>query len=527
MTMIMSLNELVLCPFQGLLDIANQLVDGESHARLTAHGVFQPIFELNTISDWVTVDDSLGDLTAIRAKELVDTLHLILQKQMLKELDIHINLGDCALTIDNYFALLFLSEKLNNLSVFFYVSPEKISALKTLTKTLHEQANCVIDYRHANRFKETLDFVQLAEDLKVKRNKALIQNGFEFYKNFDDISSKTYSATMTSNLCNFISYAWICLKAGSYQLGCQVLSSILCQPDLDSLIFEELFVHLQIIRFLSHQHHLVIAETFPEVFRFVAQERIKHLYFIKAFSATLTRNLPIAEECFKKAGIHQTMPMTDEESMYKLNLYALFLLLKGHADLAFDIEINIQNHSRVHFSNAAALDHVIFMNIARLYKKSKNYQLSAEYYAKAYEQLSSRGLTLFDRMSYRMDLAILDEARGRSSEALFSWVNVAIDWSSCENPYSLAVKQRLVLCQENITQTLLPLSIEKVNRFLLEKLNYLCVLANINLEKAVKSPARDLPRTENARPFSSLESDLHQAVSSLIHGQLKYQVQIA
>lgn len=526
MNVIMSLNRPILCPFQGLLDIANQLTDGNANV-LTAQRVFEPVFELNTINDWVNVDDSLGDLTPIRAKELVDTLDVAFKKQTIKSLTIDIDLGDCALTIDNYFALLFLSETLNNLVICFYVSPEKIKELQALTKNLHERDNCVIYYRHAKHFSESSHLAQLSEDLNTKRDKALVQNGFELDKGL--------------NLGSLISYAWTCLKAGAYPLGCQVLSSILSQPDLDGLIFEELFVHLQIIRFLSHQHHLVIAETFPEVFHFVGQERIKHLYFIKAFSATLTRNLPIAEDYFKKADINQTMLMTDEDSMYKLNLYALFLLLKGEPELAFQIELRIQNHIQAHHKNAAALQHVVFMNIARLYKKSKEYQLSAENYAKAYEQLSSGGFTLFDHMSHSMDVAILDEVRGRAKEALFSWVKVAIHWITCANPYSLAVKQRLVLCQENITQTLMPLSVEKVNRFLLDKLTYLCVLANINYETKdddVFSFVSDesinlqkdacyvannlilyscsLPARHHNRPVSALESDLHRVISSLI-----------
>ena len=106
------------------------------------------------------------------------------------------------------------------------------------------------------------------------------------------------------------------------------------------------------------------------------------------------------------------------------------------------------------------------------------------YYEKAYYQLSGGGFTPFDYMNYAIDRAILSEARGNAMDALFSWVKVATCWLSCPNPYALPVRTRLVLCTEKVPDTVAPLCQEKVNLFLLNKINGLCVLTDSRLENS-------------------------------------------
>jgi hypothetical protein len=475
MNVVMNLNGIILCPFQGILDIASQITERTS---LLDELVFKPISELNTISDWVNTDDSVGDPTAIRAQEMTNILCSLLNKNGISSLKIHVDLGDRLLTIDNFFALLFLSESMNHLEIFFYLSPNNITDLQCLTRTFYEKKNVVIHSRQTSRFLNESVYVKTAEQLKTKRHQLLSALGFSF--------DEAFHASL-SNLGTIISYAWSSLKSGAYPLSCQLLESILSQDDLDSTVREEIFIHLQIIRFLSHQHHKINNEAFPEHFHCISQERIEHLYFIRAFAATLTRNLEMAEILFQKAKIHLTMTMTDEDSIYKLNLYALFLLIKGNTDTAFILENQLHDYIQSHHIHAAPLKHVVLMNIARLFKKSKHYDFANDYYKKAYYELSGGGFTQFDYINYAIDTAILSEARGQWVEALFSWVKVAICWLSCSNPYALPVRTRLVLCNEKVTETVIPLSMERVNQFLLEKINCLCVLSDTQWDN------KDLP----------------------------------
>ena len=465
MKIIMNLNGLVLCPFQGMLDLADQIKDNES---TISDLLFKPVCELNTISDWVYVDDFLGDLTAIRAHEIASIIHNSLNNRGITSLELHIHLDNSTFTKDNFLSILCLSELLNKINIIFYVAPNKISDLQKITLMLHEKINIEINYQTSESFSnEPLNYNKSIQ-LEEKRHQFLYAKQFAFCKDLNN---------SIANIGIIIGYAWSCLKAGAYELGCQVLEAFLVLQNLEKSVREELFMNLQVIRFLSHQHLAVDNETFPEQFDFISQDRIKHLYFIRAFSATLTHNLEKADLFFKKANIGLNMTMADATSIYKLNLYALFLVIKGDADTAFILEKKLYDHLQKHNIKDKAINHVVLINIARLYKKSKQYDLATEYYEKAYEQLKDCGFTTFYQMNYAIDKAILCEACGQMEEALCFWMKVSTHWNSCSNIYQMPVRTRLVLCQEKVTDTVLPLLKDKVNQFLLQKINYL----NLNL----------------------------------------------
>jgi hypothetical protein len=88
-------------------------------------------------------------------------------------------------------------------------------------------------------------------------------------------------------------------------------------------------------------------------------------------------------------------------------------------------------------------------------------------------------------MNYSIDKAILCEACGQMEEALCFWIQVATHWATCSNRYELPMRTRLVLCQEKITDTVIPLLKDKVNQFLLQKLNYLSLLTNMKLNDII------------------------------------------
>jgi tetratricopeptide (TPR) repeat protein len=469
MNVVMNLNGILLCPFQGALDIAAQI--SENYAMLTELA-FKPVTELNTINDWVNIDDSVGDPTAIRAQEATDIISSLLNHRAITSLAIHVDLGDNVLTIDNFFTILFLAKQLTNLEVFFYVSPNKLSALQVLTRKLQEREHLIVHYRHAERFFNNISYVKKAKQLENQRYQLLNTLGYPYNAALD---------ASQSNLGSIVSYAWSCLKSGAYPLGCQLIEYLLEQKNLQDMVREELFVHLQIIRFLSHQHDKINSALFPEHFHFISHDRIEHLYFIRAFAATLTRKLDMADVFFQQANIGINMPITDEDSIYKLNLYALFLLIKGDTDTAFLLETQLLDYLQNHDIDSTALHHVVLMNIARLYKKSKNYDLASDYYKKAYYQLSGGGFTPFDFMNYAIDRAILSEARNDMLDALFYWASVALCWLSCSNHYALPVRTRLVLCNEKVTDTIAPLSKEQVNQLLLEKITYLCTVTDCEI----------------------------------------------
>lgn len=467
---ITDLSQLVLCPFQIIQDIISQLT---SAAPALEHLLFKPVCPLSSPTDWVNVDDSLGDLAPLRAFELNRLCNGYLQQADIHQLKIHVYLGDKPLTIDNFYALLFLSESLEALDIIFYIQPEKINEMAFWMSDFSIKRHVGVYYHHASMFKQKEHHELVLTKLSFKRQAILTAQGFNF-------CLETSEKVDVSHLGAFIQYIWTTLKAGAYSLGCQLFETLLAKADLARQVREELFVHLQVVRFLSHQHELVVAAHFPDTFCFIGEERITYLYFIRAFSATLTRQLDKARDYFEKACIDGNMPIENEDTLYKLNLFALFHFLNGHTDLAFQIENRLLTYIKSHPTTATALMHVVLINHARLNKKINQFDEAKRYYQKAYEQLSGGGFTLFDYMSYEMDKAILSEACQQPRHALYSWLKVAMYWLSCPNPYALALRPRLVLCQEKVVDTLMPLSREKVSRFLLAKLNKLMVLADID-----------------------------------------------
>jgi hypothetical protein len=470
MNIILSLNDIALCPFEAVLQIAEQL----GHTELDlSNDVFKPSYELNKISDWVLIDDSLGDLATLKAQQLNTVLSHALAKQEITALDIHIYLGEMAFTNDNLFSLLYLSGCLAHLHLFFYVSPPHISTLQKQLHPLNEKPHVFIQYRSIASFRSLDIDPQSIDIFHHQRQKHLNRHGLIL----DEQLRQT-----PSHIGIIIGYAWTCLKSGAYELGCRLLESYLALKDLDSQAREQFTFQLQIIRFLSHQHHRINDEHFTKAFEYISPEQVKHLHFIRAFGATLTRRLDLAETLFQQANIGLEMAMSDEESIYKLNLYALYLLVKGEADTAFALEQQLQAYLQTHYPQAHILMHVILMNIARLYKKSKQYDLAKTYYQKAYGQLNAGTFTLYDAMNYSIDTAILCESKAEMRDALYYWLKVALSWLSSPNPYSLPVRTRLVLCQEKVTDSVIPVSQETVNRFLVDKLNRLCVLAEVTLD---------------------------------------------
>ncbi|MDI9817796.1 MULTISPECIES: hypothetical protein [unclassified Legionella] len=466
MKIISNLSEIALSPFQIIVDIcshfktsyANEIKEIESH-------LFKPVYPLDTPTDWVNLDDSLGDLAAIRAFELNNLLTSILKKEAISQLELHILLGNQELTEDNIYSLIFLSDTCSYLVINCYTQTEHNHSK---LRFVEEIDNAIIYYHQTSHFYQQPIKDSSLHQLNQNRQDILNNNGFVFHQ-----QSEFPPLIKTPNPGSVIDYAWKSLKAGAYRLSCRALEAASNQTNLTVGLKESLFHQLQVIRFLSHQHHLVAETSFPELFETIDEPTTAYLYFIKAFSSTMAGNLPLAETCFAKANINMNMPMSDEDSIYKLNLYALFLVLQKNTDQAFIVEKRLLNYLNAYYPNAVVLNHVIRMNIARLHKRNKQFDLSEKAYQEAYGQLSKSGMTLFDRINFEMDMAILCEAKGENIKALHAWLKVTLYWLACPNPYALAVRPRLVLCQEKVVDTTRPLSPEKVHHFLLNKLELL------------------------------------------------------
>ena len=312
--------------------------------------------------------------------------------------------------------------------------------------------------------------------LKNSRQQAIKTLGFHFDDNF--LANKQIA---DSTLNQIIGFSWVCLKSGGYDIACQLLEQVKNHVSVNVVMQEKLFMHLLMIRFFSHQYTLITESDFPEDFAYLEQSEVQTIRYLKTYSATLSRNLNIARDFFKKCDITTQIPISDENSLYQLNLFALFQVLQGETDTAFELEFRIKAFIEEHKIDTVGLKYVNFINIARLYKKTKDYEQSLSYYNKAYNEISGGGYTTSDHIYYNMNLGSLYEAAGKNEQALLYWVKTALHWLACSNKYELSWRPRLILCQEKLSDISNPLPIDRAHQFLLEKIEGLVQLCGIEI----------------------------------------------
>lgn len=534
MNVLSHLNDLILCPFQVIFDIAEHM---NTNKAAFSELLLKPLRPLETISDWVHLD-SLGCPVALRAYAASHLLALALEKEGIHSLDLDVYLGSTTLDIDNYYAILLLSRLMKGvLHVSFYVDDKE--ALKQYIQESCANERPDITINSSECFLESSARSLQLNDLKAARYAVLQAAGFDFFNpESDHIKAIDFNSS-------FIRYVWMGLKTGAYPVSTRLLKHVLSTHQLSEQEHESLLMHLQHIHFLSHQHEVVVNQKYPNQFKYQLPEIVINLYFIKAFSATLTRQFDVAKECFNLAGIHAAMPVNDENTLYQLNLLALYHLLKGEMELAFSLERRLNQYLEANKVTSVAMNYVVLINIARLYKKSQDLEQSFYFYEKAYKHIRAGGFTTFDSMYYNMDKAGIYESSGNKHKALTSWIKVALYWLSCANPFSLALKPRVVLCQEKVTETLAPLNREKVNQFLFKKISMLS--EQLGYEFDISTPnqlhfiSSDIKHTKNTayitsdmiiygctlstgektHPATQIEGHLHQLLSFLIHAHEK------
>lgn len=470
MKFIANLNGTILCPYQILADMSAQIPDCPPNFK---NLVFAPICDLNSTNDWINLE-SLGQPVTIRAKAISDAICSLLNKQNINQIILEIVISNGVLTSDNLFCLLYLAESLQTLEITFYTEPSKLACLQTQIKPLTAKANTSIHFKNNELLPESIKN-SLAELTKI-RNQSINALGFDFDEHCFNKARLTHA-----ELNQFIGYSWMCLKSGGHDIACQLLEKASALTGLEPAIQEQLFMHLLMMRFFSHQYALIAESAFLEQFTCLEASEVSTLQFLTAYSATLSRNLNVAQKFFKKCGINENMSLTDEQSLYQMNLFALSKVLQGEIDTAFALEFRIKSFIEEQKIETVGLKYVNFINIARLYKKINDFQLSREYYNKAYNEISGGGYANSDHIYYNMNLGSLCEAAGDNEQALHYWIRAAMHWLACTNKYELSWRPRLILCSEKISDIARPLPIEKAHSFLLNKINELIQACSIEL----------------------------------------------
>jgi tetratricopeptide (TPR) repeat protein len=468
MKFIANLNGTILCPYQILLDISEQIPNSDSRIKNLA---FSPICDLDSTNDWINLE-SLGKPVAIRAKAICDAISTLMKKQHIETFSLEVYISGTQLASDNLFGLLYLAQAFNTFNLTFFTTTKNLSSLQASIEPLMAEKQVSV---HFNTEPGLLAENQLNQ-LEKSRWHTINTLGFTFDEHF--LNKKEIPESLIHQI---IGFSWMCLKSGGYEIACELLEKTKNHSSISSAMDEQLFMHLLMIRFFSHQYALIATSAFPEQFLFLEASEVRTLHFLTAYSATLSRNLDVAQRFFTKCGINEDMPLSDETSLYQLNLFALSRVLKGETETAFKLEFRIESYIAQQKIETVGLKYVNFINIARLYKKIKDFDLSLEYYNKAYNEISGGGYTTSDHIYYNMNLGSLNEAAGNHEKALSYWVKTAIHWLACKNKYELSWRPRLILCQETLSDISNPLPIDKANIFLLNKIKELIQLCDLQL----------------------------------------------
>lgn len=470
MKFIANLNGTILCPYQILADITAQIPDCPPNFKSL---VFAPICDLNSTNDWINLE-SLGQPVTIRAKAISDAVCSLLKKQNINQITLELVITNGTLASDNLFCLLYLAESLQAVEITFYAENSKLTYLQTLIEPLASKANTTIYFKSNDLLSESIK--NSLTELATHRNQSIKALGFDFDEHCFNKAQLT-----NAELNQFIGYSWMCLKSGGHDIACQLLEKASALTGLDPAMQEQLFMHLLMMRFFSHQYALIAESAFPEQFTYLESSEVNTLQFLTAYSATLSRNLNVAQRFFTKCNINENMLLTDEQSLYQMNLFALSKVLQGEIDTAFALEFRIKSFIEEQNIETVGLKYVNFINIARLYKKIKDFELSREYYNKAYNEISGGGYANSDHIYYNMNLGSLCEAAGDNKQALHYWIRAASHWLACTNKYELSWRPRLILCSEKISDIAKPLPIEKAHSFLLNKIDELIQACSIEL----------------------------------------------
>jgi tetratricopeptide (TPR) repeat protein len=429
-----------LIPFQLILDLSLQLFPHKYYKLVQK--VYTPFCPLENADDWINLE-SLGNIVPLKARKLLLEMSEDLANKESAPIHLHLGIEGELFSLDNLYSLLMLRDFCSSIVFHVYAKQEAMPSFIDFFPQQEVSWHQISDFPH--------------HELSTSHKSIQIKRLIDLPK--------------LNNCYQKVGYAWTLLKAGASELAITLLKCALNEESKAMGDHAQLLMHLQIIRFHAHEYVALAEQEYPDEFEGLDEKCCNYVYFLKAYGATLSRKLEIASEGFKKAGVHSDLPLVDEFSLYQLNIFALFQVLSKNQDTAMKLEHLIEEYIDKHNVKSMGLCYVNAMNIARLHKMRKDFQLSLSYYDKAYRVISGGGYSSSDFIYYHMNLASLAESSSDQEKAFVHWVQAAMHWLACDNPWALAWRPKLILCKEKTSELNNPLSLKSVSDFFINKLN--------------------------------------------------------
>lgn len=363
----------------------------------------------NEIDLWVDME-CLGDITVIMAKSLANVIANYIQEKTI----IHIN----------------LPKKMSRENQFF------IHYLQLLSSHIE------VTYG---------DIIHLKTDWGPHDTAYLQWPCFGMRTAFD------YHKEIASIFC----YAWRCAELGAEEVGFHLLKT--GQQEIKDAYLQQLYcVQLQCMRVATQHYAAAAAETkeFPVWF----EDLLRLFNLMKAWGSILSRQIEQAQHYFQLAKVTIDDLPTDIDSLYRMNVFALFQQLSGLTENAITIEKKIEKAICALKKPRPQITYINFINLARLYRHQGDHEKSKHYYDKAFLHRGIKSET--DAVYQQTCYALLYEKQEQYEVALQYWLNAAMKWLSLETPEALGwrvvralalpnFKPRTYLDTDSITQALI------------------------------------------------------------------------
>jgi hypothetical protein len=273
------------------------------------------------------------------------------------------------------------------------------------------------------------------------------------------------------SIASVINYSWRCAGLGAEQLAFNLLELAMAaskHSEIQSLYL----VQLQFMRIATQYYKKAADES--RVVSDDCSELSKKLFLTKAWGNILSRRINLAGELFFKAGITMQTCASDIDSLYTLNIFALYQYLSGQVNNALTLEKRIkQVLSENHYSHQ--VNYINSINLARLYRYQENYPSAKNAYDDAFyrhDTVNSETQSIYANVCYGM----LYEKQHRFDLALKFWLLAAIHWLSAKTPEALGWRAVRAIAQPNY-EPRTPFEVSTVTNSFYKKL---IVLGNLN-----------------------------------------------
>lgn len=197
----------------------------------------------------------------------------------------------------------------------------------------------------------------------------------------------------------------------------------------------QILIQIQNIRIALLQFNAAAKAQIPG--NTLPDEYLASLSLSKAWGLVMINHPEKAEKLFAKARSFYAKDWLSRIHLYLLNISALNKLKLGKIDEAFAYEKEIEKALEKSSKTDWHIFYINSINLARLYKKVKNYSDAELYYRKAFEvntHLKSESDLLYSNICF----AQLETLKENLKTSLIYWLRACIHWLSNEIPEALA-----------------------------------------------------------------------------------------